>query len=408
MKVEPTYEDLKNEIKTLQGRLKILSSLQVGQRQKNPRVQRYRDIRPDGDEKYRKLFNATLDGALVLDEEGRIIDVSRGTEKLYGYAAREMQGRYMEEFIVPSLIPRFREMFSDFRELKPADEEIQILRSDNNAVDVWCKCTPLKDSRGRFDGVLINDREITRIKILRDQLISSERLAATGQLAASVAHEINSPLQGVIGLIDVMKNTYANDVKLVRNLTLLEGAFESIRNTVRNLLDLNRPDKQILQTVDVNRVIESTLALVRSNLKKNKVAAELQLTPKLPGVVATPQQISQVVMNLINNAVESINGISRSDEWETADLKGGRVTVKTYPRDKRVVMEVADTGPGIPEEDLTHIFDPFFTKKKKLGMGVGLSICLGIIEQNRGTIVAGNAPDGGAAVSYTHLRAHET
>jgi len=396
MKVKPTYEDLGREIKTLPGRLKRLSSLDNNQQNENPDGQHDRDIRPIGDEKYRRLFNATLDGLLMLDSAGRIIDVSRGTEKLYGYNASEMRGRCMEEFIAPSLIPRFREIFSNFRELKSADEEIQIIRSDNTVVDVWCKCTPLTDSRGNFDGVLINDREITRIKILREQLIRSERLAATGQLAASVAHEINSPLQGVIGLIEVMKNTHANDVKLLRNLTLLEGAFDSIRSTVRNLLDLNRPGKQVLQTVNVNRVIESTLALVRSNLKKNRVVTDLQLSPGLPGVVATPQQISQVIMNLINNAVESINGISRSDEWETADLKGGRVTFKTYPRDKWVVMEVTDTGPGIPEEDLPQIFDPFFTRKKKIGMGVGLSICHGIIEQNRGTIVAGNAPDGGA------------
>ena len=233
-------------------------------------------------------------------------------------------------------------------------------------------------------------------KMLRDQLIRSERLAATGQLAASVAHEINSPLQGVIGLIDVMKNTHSKDEKLLRNLKLLEGAFDSIRHTVRNLLDLNRPGKQILQTVDVNRVIESTLALVRSNLKKNKVVTALQLSPGLPGVVTTPQQISQVIMNLINNAVESINGISRIDEPETADLKGGKIRFKTYLREKSIIIEVADSGPGIAEEDISQIFDPFFTKKKKMGMGVGLSVCHGIIEQNRGTILAGNGPDGGA------------
>lgn len=237
---------------------------------------------------------------------------------------------------------------------------------------------------------------VKRIKFLRDQLIRSERLAATGQLAASVAHEINSPLQGVIGLIDVMKKTHSGDEKLLKNLTLLEGAFDSIRKTVKSLLDLNRPGKQILQAVDVNRVIENTLALVRSTLKKNKVLTKLELSPLLPGVIATPQQISQVVMNLVNNALEAINGTSANDELEISDIIGGEITFKTYRQDNRVVIEVTDTGPGISEEDLQHIFDPFFTSKKKMGMGVGLSICHGIIEQNRGTIVASNSPDGGA------------
>lgn len=237
---------------------------------------------------------------------------------------------------------------------------------------------------------------VKRIKFLRDQLIRSERLAATGQLAASVAHEINSPLQGVIGLIDVMKKTHSDDEKLLKNLALLEGAFDSIRKTVKSLLDLNRPGRQIRQAVDVNRVIENTLALVRSTLKKNKVFTNLELSPQLPGIIATPQQISQVVMNLVNNTLEAINGTSKNDELEISDIKGGEITFRTYQQDNRVVIEVADTGPGISEEDLQHIFDPFFTSKKKMGMGVGLSICHGIIEQNRGTIVANNSPDGGA------------
>ena len=244
--------------------------------------------------------------------------------------------------------------------------------------------------------VKILQDSVKRIKFLRDQLIRSERLAATGQLAASVAHEINSPLQGVIGLIDVMKKTHSNDEKLLKNLTLLEGAFDSIRKTVKSLLDLNRPGKQILQSVDVNKVIENTLALVRSTLKKNKVTTKLALSPRLPGIITTPQQISQVVMNLVNNALEAINGTSMNNELEFSDLKGGQITFTTYQQDNLVVIEVADTGPGISEEALQHIFDPFFTSKKKMGMGVGLSICHGIIEQNRGTIVASNSPDGGA------------
>ncbi len=395
MRVKPTYEDQTRKVEPLQGKVQDLSESRDNHDDSDPQGCAD-DNRPEDPDKYRKLFKETLDGLLLLDSEGRIADASRGAEKLYGYSLKEMQGRCLDEFLLPALLPRYKELFADFMRMKPADEEMQIIRKDGAPVDVWCKCTPLEDSSGNFDGVLINDREINRIKMLRDQLIRSERLAATGQLAASVAHEINSPLQGVIGLIDVMKNTHSKDEKLLRNLNLLEGAFNSIRHTVRNLLDLNRPGKQILQTVDVNKVIESTLALVRSNLKKNKVVTELQLSPGLPGVVTTPQQISQVIMNLVNNAVEAINGISRSDEPENADLKGGKIVFKTYPREKWVIVEVADSGPGIAAEDIPQIFDPFFTKKKKLGMGVGLSICHGIIEQNRGTITAGNGPDGGA------------
>jgi signal transduction histidine kinase len=182
----------------------------------------------------------------------------------------------------------------------------------------------------------------------------------------------------------------------LKNLTLLEGAFDSIARTVRNLLDLNRPGKHLLQTVDVNRVIENTLALVRGTLKKNKVRTLLLLSAQVPGIIATPRQISQVIINLVNNAVEAMTGIRHSDDWYSFDSNGREITFTTYGKDDRVVIEVADNGPGISEEDLQYIFDPFYTSKKKLGMGVGLSICHGIVEEYSGTIVAGNSPNGGA------------
>jgi len=101
-----------------------------------------------------------------------------------------------------------------------------------------------------------------------NQLIRSERLAATGQLAASIAHEINSPLQGITALLNVLRSTYTNDDYLQRKLELLKNAFNSIRDTVKNLIDLNRPGKEKKQLTDVNQVIGNTVALVKSLLKK--------------------------------------------------------------------------------------------------------------------------------------------
>ena len=349
--------------------------------------------------KYHMLFNAARDSALVLNAEGKIIDVSLGAENLYGRAAADMLGRSLTDFIVPAYMDLFKKRFSEFRQLKDADEEIQVRRADGSTVDVWCKCTPYTDADGNFDGVLVFDREITRIKMLREQLIRSERLAATGQLAASIAHEINSPLQGVIGLIDVMKKTHGTDQRLQNNLFLLEGAFDSIRKTVKNLLDLNRPGKHVLQTVDINRVIEDTLALMRSDLMKKKVIHRLELDQRLPGITGTPQHISQVIMNLVNNAVEAIGGSHPNDDSSADERPEGEIVFRTYRRDNQVVIEVSDSGPGIAEEDLHHIFDPFFTSKKKLGMGVGLSICHGIVEEYRGSIKARNAPEGGAVLT---------
>jgi PAS domain S-box-containing protein len=345
---------------------------------------------------YRVLFNSARDGVLVLDDRGKICDVSKGAERLYGYRAGEMVGKNFSDFLAAGSKPAVGKSMEELRKLQSIDDEIQVIRRDGSLVDIWCRCSPFTDAGGNFDGVLVYDRNISRTKRLREQLIRSERLAATGQLAASVAHEINSPLQGIIGLIGVLKKSHAGDVKLVKNLDLLEGAFDSIRRTVRNLLDLNRPGKQLLQRIDINRIIENTLVLVQSNLKKNKVNIKQDLADKLPNIIGSPQQISQLIMNLINNAVEAMNGVSLTEPWDGRDTPGGEIRFATYLKNEQVVLEVADSGPGISTEDLQHIFDPFYTSKKKMGMGVGLTVCYGIVAEHQGAIAAENVPHGGA------------
>jgi PAS domain S-box-containing protein len=345
---------------------------------------------------YRKLFNSAQDGVLVLDDRGVVSDVSQGAEMLFGYSAAEMLDKPFADFVATPSKPIITKSMEALRKLDTVDDEIQVVHRDGTIIDIWCKCTPLTDAKGSFEGVLVYNRDISRRKIMREQLIRTERLAATGQLAASVAHEINSPLQGVIGLIGVMKKTHGDDHKLLKNLGLLEGAFDSIRRTVRNLLDLNRPGKQLLQSIDINQIIENTLALVQSNLRKNKVNIRLNLAERLPKIIGSPQQISQVIMNLINNAVEAMNGVSLTEPWDGRDRPGGAIDFSTFLRNDRVVLEVTDSGPGISKEDLQHIFDPFYTSKKKMGMGVGLTVCHGIIIEHQGAIVAENAPHGGA------------
>ena len=409
MSEKPSYDELARRVKQLGEQVKQCAGLEekieeLAKAHDALQVEldahrRSEEALLKSERKYHMLFNAARDSALVLNAEGKIIDVSLGAENLYGRAAADMLGRRLTDFIVPGHVDLFKNRFSDFRQLKDADEEIQVRRADGSTVDIWSKCTPYTDANGNFDGVLVFDREITGIKMLREQFIRSERLAATGQLAASIAHEINSPLQGVIGLIDVMKKTHGTDQRLRKNLALLEGAFDSIRKTVKNLLDLNRPGKHVLQTVDINRVVEDTLALMRSDLMKKKVHHRLELDQRLPKITGTPQQISQVIMNLVNNAVEAIGGSVPNDDSSIDERPEGEIIFRTYRRNNQVVIEVSDNGPGIAEEDLHHIFDPFYTSKKKLGMGVGLSICHGIVEEYRGNIKARNAPEGGAVLT---------
>ena len=195
---------------------------------------------------------------------------------------------------------------------------------------------------------------------------------------------------------------HANDKDLLKKLELIKSAFVSIRNTVRNLIDLNRPGKEKKQPMEVNQVIENTVALIRSYLKKNMVNIKLNLTNESLKINASPQQIGQVIMNLINNAVDAIiNSPEFQGKLKETQSYGGEISVETFSQGEEVFITVRDNGPGIADKDLNRIFDPFFTRKKTMGMGVGLSICYGIIEEHKGSIVARNQADGGAVFTIS-------
>lgn len=241
------------------------------------------------------------------------------------------------------------------------------------------------------------EREMEDRKGIQDQLVRSERLAATGQLAASIAHEINSPLQAVTSMLGTMEEKYDDDKEIGANIDLLHRAVGNIRDTVKHLLDLNRPGEDAKQHTNVNSIVETTVNLLQAHLKRNKVIVTLNLSSEIPNINGSPQRLNQVLMNLINNAIEAMRGASKPrDGWMHRTGPGATIDITTRCREQNVLIRVADTGPGISKADLEHIFDPFYTRKKPMSMGVGLTLCHGIIEDHGGTITAANSQDTGA------------
>jgi PAS domain S-box-containing protein len=335
--------------------------------------------------------------------EGKVIYFNPAFTNVFGWTLDKRLGKKMDVFVPEETWPETNmmidkvmtgEMFSGI--------ETRRYTKEGKIIPVSISAAFYRDRNGKPMGSVINLRDIREQKQIQEQLARSERLAATGQLAASIAHEINSPLQAVTILVDMMKSKYRKEGRPLEEIELLGEAFVNIRDTVQNLLDLSHPGKEEKQPADVNEIIDKTFKLVRSHLKKNKVKVNLDLTPNVPIITASPQQLSQVFLNLINNSVEAMSGESgiRSNREKRASI-GGEIFVKTNLEKGDIVIEVSDTGPGFLEEDLGHIFDHFFTGKKKMGMGVGLSVCHGIIENHNGTITARNSPEGWAVFTIT-------
>nr|WP_256374285.1 ATP-binding protein [Desulforhopalus sp. IMCC35007] len=223
-------------------------------------------------------------------------------------------------------------------------------------------------------------RDITEQKELEAQLIRTERLAAVGQLAASIAHEINSPLAGISALLGLVQKKIYEDKETLENVELIHKAFQSITLTVQNLLNLCRPGLDTSQKININLIIKNTVALSRAHLKNKGIGTQIDLSPEVLAFECFPQEISQVLLNFINNSVEAMENC-----LETTNKK---IIIRTKSSAEKIIVEYRDTGPGIAEHDIDKIFDPFFTKKKNIGMGVGLSICHDIVVRNNGTIRA--------------------
>ncbi len=322
------------------------------------------------------------------DLNGHLVYGNNALFSLFGFRGNEFLGTYLpNHFVAPQ---------KALRSLNKKGSwigNIDIRRKDNSTCPVRFMGNLIHDDNGTplcFVGSYIDMRPINN---LQQKLVRSERLAATGQLAASVAHEINSPLQGIRALLNVIEQTHNQDQELLDHILLIRQAFTRIKNTVISLMDLNRPGNELKQMVDLNCCIMDISGLMNSLLRKKNIDLTLDLTEDLPQTMASPLQLGQVLMNLINNAAEAM-------EDQRGDVPR-QIRVATAAKGSKISISVSDTGPGIPSDILESIFDPFVTRKRTLGMGVGLAICNGIIEDHGGIIAARNRPDLGAEFEIT-------
>ena len=358
----------------------------------------------ESEERYKGLFENMISGVAVYEA------VDKGENFVFkdlNRAGEEMEHIKREDIIgkrVTQVFPGVKEfgVFEVFQRVwetgKPEYLPATVYK-DERDLGTWRESWVYKLAN---DEVVTVYNNITERKLLEGRLIRSERLAASGQLAASIAHEINSPLQGIRSILNSIERNYKQDELLLEKLNLVKTGFTSIRDTVRKLLDLNRPGKEKKQSVNINSIIEDTAELLKSHFKKNKVKISLNLSPKLPSINVSPQQLGQVFMNLISNAVEAMIGISKSKVGlKIRESTDREITINSNLKKDNIKIRVTDTGPGVSKQDMEHIFDPFYTRKKKMGMGIGLSLCNDIIEDHNGSIVARNSPEGGAIFTIT-------
>jgi PAS domain S-box-containing protein len=259
--------------------------------------------------------------------------------------------------------------------------ELNLLAAVGNQVAITIdRSRLLEETREAYD----------TLRHTQEQLLQSEKMAAVGQLISGVAHELNNPLTAILGYSELLKTEESISGRGADYLEKLYKQAQRTHHIVQNLLSFARQRKPERQQVQVNRVIEDTLALREYDLRSNRIQVHRQLDPSLPEVSADFHQLQQVVLNILNNAFDAVLEAGRD----------GEIWVTTSIRDENLTIQITDNGPGVTH--LHRVFDPFYTTKPVgKGTGLGLSICYGIVKEHGGEIQARNETPTGATFTVT-------
>jgi signal transduction histidine kinase len=217
-----------------------------------------------------------------------------------------------------------------------------------------------------------------KLKESQEQVIQAEKLTSLGQLSASIAHEINNPLSGTLNYTQLLarkiERKEADDEIALDYLSKMESELVRSTKLVQNLLNFARQSPLDFQQVNLNSIVNHALDLVSHSVEEQKIRVFNELDPSMPELTADANQLQQVCINLIINAMQAMP-------------KGGRLTLRTYVHNSQITLEVQDTGVGIPQENMSKLFTPFFSTKPEVkGVGLGLAVVYGIVQRHKGKI----------------------
>lgn len=309
------------------------------------------------------------EGLLVLDKNNCVVSWNRAANDITEWLSTEM----MEQPLT-RVFPELEGVFADGGERQNLEIAYRTPTGEERLLSA--NVGHLKDSEGQSIGKVLTFRDKTDEKKRIELYHRAEKLAAIGQLSAGVAHELNTPLGSVLGYARLLLKDNSLSVTQRAWTEIIAEQVKKSSTIIQGLLRFARqsdPGQRYLEECDINDIIEQTMPLLATEITKRQIELATDLQP-LPKVVADPRELEQVVLNLTMNAMQAIG------------FKG-HVIIRTEQRASRILIQIKDSGPGIPKHLLSRIFDPFYTTKPLgEGTGLGLSICSGIISDLSGTI----------------------
>ena len=341
------------------------------------------------EERYRRLFEFSPNGIVILGQDGTILDANKAAAELAGMEWRASLSLNVEEIKpIEKYIPLLRDKFREIRiekQLEPFEIEI-IPVGGTKARILSVQASSIDHEEDTMIQVIITD--ITQKKMLEDQMMQIQKMDAIGTLTGGIAHDFNNLLTGILGYSNMLKINHIDDEEVSSAAEIIEKAAERASRLTTQLIGFAREGKHLVQTVDMHRVINDAMIVLERTIERN-----VRITGKpladLPFVSGDPNQLEQVILNLFLNARDAMPA-------------GGKILIKTENVDldeaycsgivgmapgKYLMIAVEDTGSGIPKDLQSRVFEPFFTTKEKgEGTGMGLAMVYGIVSNHGGNI----------------------
>jgi PAS domain S-box-containing protein len=336
---------------------------------------------------------------LVLNMNRQILVFNRALEDRLLFRKEEVLGTDLFQWMPAEAQERFAAEISALLEgsPSPAGVETRLRSREGQPVQIHFQLAALKDREGRPESLILVGQDLTRLRSLERQVIEAEKMGSLGKLAAGVVHELNNPLTSITVYSEYLaKRIRAGRVEpgdADKVEKILEGAGR-IQKLTRDLVSYGRPSPDEPELLNLNDLVHQALGFCEHVIAKYDVRVSCELGETLPPIKGTRNQLIQVIINLVTNACQAMEG-------------GGELALSTRAEgEQRVALSVADTGIGIPEKDQRRIFDPFFTTKKDgQGTGLGLSIVARIVEHHGGTIQVQSEPGKGTVFDVQLPRA---
>ena len=320
----------------------------------------------------------TVNPLQITDKEGKMIYVNPAFITVSGYSPEELIGKNPSVFGSGKLSKKFwKQMWSTISSGKVWVGEVENKKKNGEPFHTQLLISPIINPEGKLEGYFGVHRDLSEKRTLEKQLVHTQKMESMGTLAAGIAHEVGNPLASISALVQVSQR-YTTDELVKEKLELVKNQITRISKIIRDLVDFSRPSNYELHLININKNIKEAVEIIKVGAKAKDVYFRLDLDENIPPLPLVADQIQQVFVNILLNAVDALTESNKKEQV---------ISIKSEMNHEELVLTFYDNGTGIREENMPKIFEPFFTTKKEgKGTGLGLWVSYGIIRSFQGDI----------------------